>query len=100
MVDIAVPRSTGYPAGGIEACQCRIGYSGNSCQECSVGYYRDPSDRSQGPLGKCKQCDCNGNEQSCNLDAYSGQLVCTCKPGYSGQMCEVAGTYEDGHGKP
>ena len=53
--------------------------------------YRDPSDRSQGPLGKCKQCDCNGNEQSCDLDIYSGQQVCTCKPGYSGQRCEVAG---------
>eukprot|EP00094_Tigriopus_californicus_P007839 TCALIF_07549-PA protein Name:"Similar to HSPG2 Basement membrane-specific heparan sulfate proteoglycan core protein (Homo sapiens)" AED:0.37 eAED:0.38 QI:0/0.3/0.22/0.87/0.7/0.67/31/0/1988 len=86
-MNVAVQQDTGFPSTGIEECQCPVGYHGNSCQECAVGYYRDPSDRSEGSLGRCTPCRCSGNEQECSLDS-EGVLQCTCQPGYSGPRCE------------
>ncbi len=63
MLDIAVPQMTGFIASGIEECRCPRGYGGLSCQDCEFGFYRDRADRSNGPLGRCKPCECGGNEQ-------------------------------------
>ncbi len=46
--------------------------------------------RSQGPLGTCKPCDCSGNEDSCRK-RDDGSVVCVCMAGFSGSRCEVAG---------
>jgi len=52
MLDIAQEAPTGYAAAGVEECVCPEGYAGRSCQECDAGFYRDPADRSRGPLGR------------------------------------------------
>ncbi len=88
MIDIAVAVDTGFVAHGIEECQCPRGYRGFSCEDCDRGFYRDSFDRSNGDLGKCKPCDCNGNEKQCNLD-QSRRLICQCKDGYEGSKCET-----------
>jgi hypothetical protein len=87
MIDIAVTVNTSFRAYGVEECQCPRGYKGSSCEDCDRGFYRDIYDRSIGDLGKCKVCDCNGNEISCSLDK-SRRLLCQCKDGYEGSKCE------------
>ena len=87
MLDIAVPQPTGFPtAGAIEDCLCPRGYSGRSCELCSVGHFRDMSDRSRGPLGTCRPCECGGNEVSCQWDPSSrvGHR-CVCRAGFAGE---------------
>ena len=90
-MDIAVPQVTGGPrACGGEECRCPPGYSGLSCEECSVGYYRNTDDTSRGPLGTCIKCPCNGNEQACSK-ALSGRVECTCRDGWGGAYCDTRG---------
>ena len=38
-------------------CECKLGYSGNRCDSCSVGYFGNPTERG----GSCKKCNCNNN---------------------------------------
>ena len=39
------------------------GYHGNSCEDCSVGYFRER----MGPLGPiCVPCDCHGHADTCH----------------------------------
>ena len=90
-MDIAIAQDTGFVATGIEQCQCDPEYRGLSCQDCAVGYYRDSIDRSHGDLGRCKPCDCSGNERSCAMDTVTGKVTCQCKPGYTGGKCELKG---------
>ena len=87
MLDIAVPQPTGFPtAGAIEDCLCPRGYSGRSCEECSVGHFRDKSDRSQGPLGTCRPCECGGNEIICEWDpSVRRGHRCQCRAGFAGE---------------
>ena len=87
-MDIAVPQVTGGPpTQGAEECRCPPGYRGFSCEECSVGHYRD-----SGPLGKCVKCPCNDNEQACGL-GQSGRVECRCKDGWGGAYCDSRGEY-------
>ncbi len=86
-VDIAVSQETGYPARGVEECQCPEGYAGYSCQRCDGGYYRDESDRSGGPMGACRRCECSGNERGCSM-GEDGGMVCQCRAGYEGDRCQ------------
>ena len=92
MLDIAVSQRTGFPtAGAIEDCLCPQGYSGRSCEQCSVGHFRDKSDRSRGPLGTCRPCECGGNESSCEWDPSArGGHRCTCRAGYAGDRDDVS----------
>ncbi|XP_028287320.1 laminin subunit beta-1a [Parambassis ranga] len=75
-------------------CVCNTGYRGARCDECSPGYYGNPSEAG----GQCQPCQCNNNidmlnPQSC--DAKTGEcLRClyhtegaacqSCKLGYYG----------------
>merc|ERR1719209_759748 len=87
-MDIAVPQMTGGPpTTRAEECRCPPGYRGYSCEECATGYYRDSTDRSEGPLGKCSKCPCNDNEQSCSKER-NGRVQCLCKEGWSGPYCD------------
>ncbi|KAI5637001.1 immunoglobulin domain-containing protein [Phthorimaea operculella] len=70
-------------AKGIEVCVCPVGYSGMSCETCAPQYYRDP-------YGQCRQCPCNGND--CSL-GYQGEVVCNCRPPYSGRDCSTVDGY-------
>ncbi|XP_060707115.1 laminin subunit alpha-2 isoform X3 [Hemiscyllium ocellatum] len=74
----------------IEQCFCPEGYSGLSCQDCMLGYYRVPSRstiREHRPVTwSCVQCQCNGHSDICD----SKTSVCqNCRDNTAGAHCEV-----------
>uniref|UniRef100_A0A8C7JXD6 Laminin subunit alpha-5 n=1 Tax=Oncorhynchus kisutch TaxID=8019 RepID=A0A8C7JXD6_ONCKI len=74
--------STGQHANNVEICLCPANYQGDSCQQCSPGYYRDTKGLF---LGKCVPCNCNGHSDQC-LD---GSGVCeNCQHNRAGDHCE------------
>ncbi|XP_064877179.1 laminin subunit alpha-5-like [Oncorhynchus nerka] len=73
---------TGRHANNVEICLCPANYQGDSCQQCSPGYYRDTKGLF---LGKCVPCNCNGHSDQC-LD---GSGVCeNCQHNRAGDHCE------------
>lgn len=54
------------PARNVEYCNCPVAYTGQFCQECNVGFTRDP------PNGNvedtCKACECNSHSSMCNKE--------------------------------
>ena len=71
----------------VEQCDCPVGYSGLSCQQCASGYTRSPS-------GSCELCQCS--ELSTTCDPETG--TCTdCTGSATGASCEqcLPGTYGD-----
>lgn len=67
-----------YEELSVEKCHCPPGYSGNSCEDCAPGFYRDPN----GPFGGyCLPCQCNGHADTC--DCNTGICnVCTRNTSY------------------
>uniref|UniRef100_A0A8C9U968 Laminin subunit beta 4 n=1 Tax=Serinus canaria TaxID=9135 RepID=A0A8C9U968_SERCA len=83
-------------------CNCLKGYSGNQCDKCPSGFYKNPSS----PGLDCAPCPCNNNidltdPESCNrvtgectkcLHNTHGPNCQFCKPGYFGsalnQSCQ------------
>nr|XP_018899369.1 PREDICTED: laminin subunit alpha-1 [Bemisia tabaci] len=64
---------------------CSENTGGENCEYCAEGYYGDPI------LGPCKPCPCPYTDrnfaQSCQV--FPGQeTICTCKPGYTGKVCD------------
>ncbi|XP_069740233.1 laminin subunit alpha-5 isoform X2 [Narcine bancroftii] len=72
----------GNAASNVEICFCPANYVGDSCQNCSPGYYRDTKGLF---LGKCVPCNCNGHSDQC-LDG-SGQCL-NCEHNTEGDNCE------------
>ncbi|NWV86892.1 LAMB4 protein, partial [Dasyornis broadbenti] len=93
-------------------CNCLQGYSGNQCDECPSGFYKNLSS----PGLDCVPCPCNNNidmtdPESCNrvtgectkcLHNTHGANCQFCKPGYFGSalnqncqrcMCNLAGVH-------
>ncbi|XP_068022854.1 laminin subunit beta-4 [Melanerpes formicivorus] len=93
-------------------CNCLKGYSGNQCDECPSGFYKNPSS----PKLECAPCPCNNNidvtdPESCNrvtgectkcIHNTHGANCQFCKPGYFGSallqncqrcMCNPAGVH-------
>ncbi|XP_061614328.1 laminin subunit alpha-1 isoform X2 [Phyllopteryx taeniolatus] len=69
--------------GDFRCTSCLTGYEGRYCEQCSQGYYGNPSL----PGGMCTPCSCSGwgsLHQLC--DPLTGQ--CQCKAGVKGPMCE------------
>ncbi|XP_046707006.1 laminin subunit alpha-3-like [Silurus meridionalis] len=69
---------TGAPASTVEVCSCPPEYTGDSCQRCSRGYYRDRS-------GRCASCACNGLSDDC--DESTGRCL-NCQGNTAGDHCE------------
>ncbi|XP_033120753.1 laminin subunit alpha-1-like [Anneissia japonica] len=77
----------------VEDCNCGLGYSGLSCEECAADYYR--TNVTNHPyFGVCISCTCNGHSDSC--DPSNGQCI-DCQHNTTGINCEICanGTYGD-----
>uniref|UniRef100_A0A0K0F7N6 Laminin subunit alpha-5 (inferred by orthology to a human protein) n=1 Tax=Strongyloides venezuelensis TaxID=75913 RepID=A0A0K0F7N6_STRVS len=73
-----VSRST-----SVEKCECPPSYTGPSCQECALGYYRI---KSGDYLGSCVPCECNGHSGNCDKDTGICQ---DCLHNTMGDHCEI-----------
>uniref|UniRef100_A0A0A9YRP0 Basement membrane-specific heparan sulfate proteoglycan core protein n=1 Tax=Lygus hesperus TaxID=30085 RepID=A0A0A9YRP0_LYGHE len=82
-MDTATGLNNGRPkALEVEDCQCPLGYSGTSCEDCSPGYKRTDDGIY---LRLCEPCECNGHSDDC--DPESG--VCrNCRGNRAGDHCE------------
>ncbi|KAM8846710.1 LOW QUALITY PROTEIN: laminin subunit alpha-2 [Synchiropus picturatus] len=79
----------------IEKCDCPLGYSGFSCEECAAGFYRLRSGAaasapaSAAPtaagMGSCVQCQCSGHSSTCDPDTSICQ---NCQDNTEGDQCE------------
>uniref|UniRef100_A0A8D0LAX1 Laminin subunit alpha 3 n=1 Tax=Sphenodon punctatus TaxID=8508 RepID=A0A8D0LAX1_SPHPU len=78
----ATSRGSGSIAYNVETCSCPPEYVGDSCQECSPGYYRD----NKGLFGgRCTPCNCNGNSNRCQ----DGSGICiNCQYNTAGERCD------------
>ncbi|XP_072040765.1 basement membrane-specific heparan sulfate proteoglycan core protein-like [Amphiura filiformis] len=91
-IDTAVPQNTGSEqAYLVESCQCPVGYTGQSCEECAPGYSRVQNNQY---LGTCVGCFCNGYSDQC--DPNTGRCL-YCQANTEGDQCErcIAGYYGD-----
>ena len=82
------------------SCSCNIGYSGNSCNNCSEWYYISNTTEGENSCSGCLHlntffycflilsywiflaCICNTKGSTCKEDGS-----CYCSPGYSGNEC-------------
>uniref|UniRef100_A0A8C0P3K6 Laminin subunit alpha-3 n=1 Tax=Canis lupus familiaris TaxID=9615 RepID=A0A8C0P3K6_CANLF len=73
---------SGRRAHNVEMCACPPDYTGDSCQGCSPGYYRD----NRGSYtGRCVPCNCNGHSNRCQ----DGSGICiNCQHNTAGEHCE------------
>lgn len=103
--------------------ECPVGYFGARCEQCSDGFYGDPTGL-YGVVETCKSCDCNGNVDpnavgNCNrttgeclkcIHNTVGKNCNQCLPGYFGDplaiptghceqcSCYAPGTEQDENG--
>eukprot|EP00079_Xenopus_tropicalis_P036607 XP_017950378.1 PREDICTED: laminin subunit alpha-3 [Xenopus tropicalis] len=89
-LDDITTSGSGEIASQVEICSCPSEYSGDSCQNCAPGHYRDNSGLF---LGKCVPCMCNGHSNRCQdgsgicincLHDTTGDYCEFCKEGYTG----------------
>ncbi|XP_075877558.1 laminin subunit alpha-3-like isoform X2 [Nelusetta ayraudi] len=73
---------TGGPAYTVERCSCPPQYTGDSCEKCAPGYYRDASALY---TGQCVPCQCNGLADEC--DEKTGRCQ-NCQYNTAGDRCE------------
>ncbi|KAG8431338.1 hypothetical protein GDO86_019022 [Hymenochirus boettgeri] len=82
-MDVAVPHSTNRQrAVEVEHCECPAGYTGPSCQDCTIGYTRSTSGLY---LGTCEPCQCGGHSTEC--DGETGECQ-NCQHNSEGPKCE------------
>ncbi|XP_044280230.1 laminin subunit alpha-3 [Varanus komodoensis] len=78
----ATNTGNGEVAYNVETCSCPPEYVGDSCQECSPGFYRENNGLF---TGQCVPCNCNGNTDRC-LDGF-GTCI-NCQHNTAGEKCE------------
>ncbi|XP_075940171.1 laminin subunit alpha-2 [Anarhichas minor] len=89
------PTKESETAHQIEKCECPIGYSGLSCEECAAGFYRlragslTSASASRLPtaagMGSCVQCQCSGHSSTCDPETSICQK---CQDNTEGDRCE------------
>ncbi|KAM7127014.1 laminin subunit alpha-3 isoform 1-T1 [Molossus nigricans] len=73
---------SGRRAHHVEMCACPPVYTGDSCQGCSPGYYRENKGLH---TGRCVPCSCNGHSHRCQ----DGSGIClNCQHNTAGEHCE------------
>eukprot|EP00079_Xenopus_tropicalis_P016422 XP_004915294.1 PREDICTED: laminin subunit alpha-1 isoform X1 [Xenopus tropicalis] len=75
----------------IEICECPLGYTGLSCQDCAPGYYKEkPMETSvrgsQSLIARCVPCQCNNHSEICDPDTGKCQ---DCRDNTDGHHCHV-----------
>ncbi|XP_064363379.1 laminin subunit alpha-3 isoform X2 [Dromaius novaehollandiae] len=78
----ATNTGSGSIAYNVETCSCPPEYAGDSCQECSLGFYRETMGLF---TGRCVPCNCNGNSNRCQDG--SGKCI-NCQYNTAGEKCE------------
>ncbi|XP_008332400.1 laminin subunit alpha-3 isoform X3 [Cynoglossus semilaevis] len=78
----ATDTGTGSPGNNVEQCACPPQYSGDSCEKCAPGFYRDGSGLY---LGLCVPCECNGRADEC--EDRTGRCL-NCQFNTAGDKCE------------
>ncbi|XP_071323557.1 laminin subunit alpha-2 isoform X2 [Trachinotus anak] len=89
------PTKESEKAHQIEKCDCPLGYSGLSCEECAAGFYRlrtvSPTSASASRvpiaagMGSCVQCQCSGHSSTCDPETSICQ---NCQDNTEGDRCE------------
>ncbi|XP_064511147.1 laminin subunit alpha-3 isoform X2 [Pseudopipra pipra] len=78
----ATSAGSGSIAYSVETCSCPPEYTGDSCQECGLGFYRE----NKGLFaGRCVPCNCNGNSNRCQDG--TGKCI-NCQYNSAGEKCE------------
>ncbi|KAM6964872.1 laminin subunit alpha-2 [Aplochiton taeniatus] len=91
-----LPSQDSAKAHQIEKCDCPLGYSGLSCEECSAGFYRLTGRSGSGSgsgsgwssrsgVGSCVQCQCNQHSENCDPDT---SICKNCQHHTDGDRCE------------
>uniref|UniRef100_UPI0037E92AE9 laminin subunit alpha-3-like n=1 Tax=Semicossyphus pulcher TaxID=241346 RepID=UPI0037E92AE9 len=78
----ATDTGTGGPGNTVEYCSCPPESTGDSCEKCSPGFYRDNSEPF---LGRCVRCECNGLADEC--EDKTGRCL-NCRYNTAGDRCE------------
>ncbi|XP_039877593.1 laminin subunit alpha-3-like isoform X3 [Simochromis diagramma] len=78
----ATTSGTGGPSNLVEKCSCPSQYTGDSCEKCQPGYYKDGSSPF---LGLCVACECNGLSDEC--EDRTGRCL-NCRYNTAGDRCE------------
>jgi len=80
--------------GGVVECTCREGYSGDTCSACDTGFQDNDGDGTCLPACDAETCSGHGK-----CDDGSGNTVCSCDQGYTGEDCSLCDTsYQDNDG--
>ncbi|XP_007578148.1 laminin subunit gamma-1 [Poecilia formosa] len=79
---VTARRGPGVPARWVEQCTCPLGYQGQHCEQCTLGYRR--AQRELGPFSSCEVCNCHGHSDACNPDTGA----CLCQDNTAGLSCE------------
>lgn len=69
---------------GVAVCVCNDGYSGDACTVCAAGFHDE--DGACVPDEVCLDNTCSGRGTCIDT---TGEVVCTCDPGFSGAFCEI-----------
>ncbi|KAM9789486.1 LOW QUALITY PROTEIN: laminin subunit gamma-1 [Neosynchiropus ocellatus] len=79
---VTARRGPGVPARWVEQCTCPLGYQGQHCEQCTLGYRRARPEL--GAFSACEACNCNGHSEACDPDSGA----CSCQHDTAGLSCE------------